>query len=58
MKTPAPTRVIHVVRCVECLRRFDDLGAFELHLKSTPHERNVVQITTITPVYSAFSHAP
>ena len=36
----------YVVRCVECGRRFDDLDAYDLHMKSTPHERDAVFIAS------------
>ena len=31
---------------MECGRRFDDIEAFDLHIASTPHERDMVQVTT------------
>lgn len=32
------------VRCPECGRRFDDMEAFDAHMRSTPHKRDMVQV--------------
>lgn len=40
------SRWIGVFRCVECGRGFEDLDSFDLHIRSTPHTRDAVELIT------------
>jgi hypothetical protein len=38
------------LRCAECGRQFDGMDAYDLHIKSTPHVMDAVQVTHVQVV--------